>query len=64
MPAEDVADAARRLGLAARAFDGASEAFSAAMEQARPEDLVLVTGSLYLVGATRRWARGLVSGMP
>ncbi|HTX01362.1 MAG TPA: Mur ligase family protein, partial [Acidimicrobiales bacterium] len=59
LAAEDVASAARRLGLPARSVDGVSEALEAALAEARPDDLVLVTGSLYVVGSARRAARGL-----
>ncbi|MBE3589307.1 MAG: bifunctional folylpolyglutamate synthase/dihydrofolate synthase [Firmicutes bacterium] len=36
-------------------FDDARAAFAAAMEGLGPQDLVLVAGSLYLVGALRPW---------
>ncbi len=61
LPAEEVASAAERLRIPARVFDSVAEALAAALERARPEDLVLVTGSLYLVGAARRAARGMTS---
>jgi dihydrofolate synthase/folylpolyglutamate synthase len=61
VPAEEVAAAASGLGVPAQVFEGAADAVAAALERARPDDLVLVTGSLYLVGAARRVARGLLS---
>jgi dihydrofolate synthase / folylpolyglutamate synthase len=52
-PATVVADAARRLGVDSQATDSVEEALEAAFAEAAPDDLVLVTGSLYVVGAAR-----------
>jgi dihydrofolate synthase / folylpolyglutamate synthase len=51
--AVDVAAAARSLGAEALEAPGVSEALDAAVAEATDRDLVLVTGSLYVVGAAR-----------
>jgi dihydrofolate synthase/folylpolyglutamate synthase len=51
-PAE-VADAARALGAEAEVVNGPVPAVTRALKRAEPDDLVLVVGSLYLVGAAR-----------
>ncbi len=53
LPAADVADAARALGLQAVTADTVDDAVERAMGLARVDDLVFVTGSLYVVGAAR-----------
>ena len=59
VPGPEVAEAARRMGIGAVTTDTVKEAVGVAMSMAGPDDVVLVTGSLYVVGA----ARGeLVSG--
>jgi dihydrofolate synthase/folylpolyglutamate synthase len=58
--AEDVADAVRSLGAQATVAGSVAEALEVALGQAGPEELVLVTGSLYVVGA----ARALLMGAP
>ena len=50
---EDVAAAADALGLDAEASGTTAEAIDQALQLAGPDDLVLVTGSLYVVGAAR-----------
>jgi dihydrofolate synthase/folylpolyglutamate synthase len=53
-PAGLVAAAAARIGVpAVEAVDSVPEALELALRRAEPEDLVLVTGSLYVVGAAR-----------
>ncbi len=52
-PAEVVAEAARSLGCQAVAKASVAEALELALSEARAEELVLVTGSLYVVGAAR-----------
>jgi dihydrofolate synthase / folylpolyglutamate synthase len=54
VPAADVAAAAAALGLEVSIADSVPEALAAARGLASADDLVLVTGSLYLVGAARR----------
>ena len=54
VPAADVAAAAAALGLEASVADSVPEALAAARGLVSVDDLVLVTGSLYLVGAARR----------
>ncbi|MBO0731368.1 MAG: bifunctional folylpolyglutamate synthase/dihydrofolate synthase [Acidimicrobiaceae bacterium] len=53
LPARDVADAAARLGATAVAADSVATALERAMAAAGPDDLILVAGSLYVVGAAR-----------
>ncbi|MFP5377607.1 MAG: bifunctional folylpolyglutamate synthase/dihydrofolate synthase [Acidimicrobiia bacterium] len=53
LPAADVAAAARALGMDAVDAPSVPDAVEAALAAARPDDLVLVTGSLYVVGAAR-----------
>jgi dihydrofolate synthase/folylpolyglutamate synthase len=48
-----VAEAARSLGVDAVEADSVPEALEAAFSRAGAQDLVLVTGSLYVVGAAR-----------
>jgi dihydrofolate synthase/folylpolyglutamate synthase len=57
MGAEEVAGAARSAGLEAEAAPSVAEGLEAAIALAGPEDLVLVTGSLYVVGAARSLLR-------
>jgi dihydrofolate synthase/folylpolyglutamate synthase len=52
-PAEDVARAARSLGCRAVAKGSVPEALELALAEAAAGELVLVTGSLYVVGAAR-----------
>ena len=56
-PATDVAAAARSLGVDAEAVPSIPDAVRRAIAQATEDDLVLVTGSLYVVGAARRELR-------
>jgi dihydrofolate synthase/folylpolyglutamate synthase len=49
-----VADAARRLGCGAIEAPGVEEALDAARADAGDHDVIVVTGSLYVVGAARR----------
>jgi dihydrofolate synthase/folylpolyglutamate synthase len=56
-PATAVAGAARQLGVEARVSDSLEEALEQARQAAGPEGLVVVTGSLYVVGAARRLLR-------
>jgi dihydrofolate synthase/folylpolyglutamate synthase len=53
LPPEDLANAGRALGLEVEAARSVPEALARAFAVAAPEDLVLVTGSLYVVGAAR-----------
>ena len=53
IPAADVAAAATGLGVRAVVADTVADALRIARDAATPEDLILVTGSLYLVGAAR-----------
>lgn len=59
-PAEEVAAAARDLGVTAEVAGSPAEAVSRALAVVAEDGLVLVTGSLYLVGAARAaLARGI-----
>jgi dihydrofolate synthase/folylpolyglutamate synthase len=53
LPPVQVAAAARHLGVAAEVVEDPAAALARARALAGPEDLVLVTGSLYVVGAAR-----------
>jgi dihydrofolate synthase / folylpolyglutamate synthase len=53
LPPADVAAAARAIGIESEAADSVPEALARALTIASPDDLVLVTGSLYVVGAAR-----------
>jgi folylpolyglutamate synthase/dihydropteroate synthase len=53
LPAADVADAARALGLRALAADTVSDAVTLAQGEVRPDGMLLVTGSLYVVAEAR-----------
>jgi len=57
-PAEDLAIAAQSLGCRAIVAGSVLEALEVALGEAGPDELVLVTGSLYVVGA----ARALLTG--
>jgi dihydrofolate synthase/folylpolyglutamate synthase len=53
LAAEDVAAAARALGVQAIVVPGVAEALRRAVDGASPSDVVLVAGSLYVAGAAR-----------
>ena len=55
---ERIADAARILGVDARVAPSVPEALEAARAAAGPDDLILITGSLYVVGAARATLAG------
>lgn len=57
LPPTEVAAAALRLGVDAQVCDTVEEAVDLGLAEAREEELVLVTGSLYVVGAARAWLR-------
>jgi dihydrofolate synthase/folylpolyglutamate synthase len=59
-PASVVAAAARALGVEAVETDSVPEALEAALGAASPDELVLVTGSLYVVGTARAVLAGQV----
>lgn len=64
MAAEEVAAAARALGAPAEVAGSVAEAVARALAAAGPEDQVVITGSLYVVGAARGLLRGGESGRP
>jgi dihydrofolate synthase/folylpolyglutamate synthase len=53
MAPKEVAAAAARLGCTTEITPSVGEAVAAARQAAGPDDLILVTGSLYVVGAAR-----------
>ncbi|HEX2272832.1 MAG TPA: Mur ligase family protein [Acidimicrobiales bacterium] len=53
LPPEEVAAAAEGLGVAADVADSVAEGVAVALGLAAPDELVLVSGSLYVVGAAR-----------
>lgn len=57
LPASALLDAARRLGLEARRVDAVDDAMATVLGESGPDDAVVVTGSLYVVGAARTWYR-------
>lgn len=57
LPAEDLAAVVRDLGGTARVVDDVGRALLAALDHTGADDVVLVTGSLYTVGAARAAAR-------
>jgi dihydrofolate synthase/folylpolyglutamate synthase len=57
MPPEEIAEAARSLGVDAEVVRGVPGAVNHAIGLAGEDDLVLVTGSLYVVGEARRAVR-------
>jgi len=55
VPAEDVAAAARALGVDAEVVADVGHAVDAALGVANADDAILVAGSLYVAGAARTW---------
>nr|MDQ2728866.1 bifunctional folylpolyglutamate synthase/dihydrofolate synthase [Actinomycetota bacterium] len=60
LPATDVAAAATALGVAVEVIEAVPGAVAFAVERAAADDLILVTGSLYVVGAARAALAGQV----
>jgi|SRR5581483_1332797 len=60
LPATDVAQAATSLGVEAIAIESVPDAVERALAAAGADDLVFVTGSLYVVGAARTRLRASV----
>jgi dihydrofolate synthase/folylpolyglutamate synthase len=58
LPPEELAAAARGLGIAAEVAGSVAEAVARAREVAEPSEMVLITGSLYVVGSARAAIRG------
>jgi len=52
-PAATIAAAAARIGVEAVEAESVAEALEVALDRAGPDDLILVSGSLYVVGAAR-----------
>jgi dihydrofolate synthase/folylpolyglutamate synthase len=53
LPPADVAAAAARLGVDSEVADSVPQAIALALAVAEPEELIVVSGSLYVVGAAR-----------
>jgi len=53
VPPDELAAAAQSIGVPAEVADSVDEALDQALAAADPDDLILVTGSLYVVGAAR-----------
>jgi dihydrofolate synthase/folylpolyglutamate synthase len=53
VPPDELAAAAQRIGVPVEVADSVDEALDQALGAADPEDMILVTGSLYVVGAAR-----------
>lgn len=51
---EELAELVRRLGVPADASSSITEGFSRLLEKASKEDLILATGSLYMIGPVRQ----------
>ena len=58
LPPEELAAAARALGIATEVAASVAEALARAREVAEPTEMVLITGSLYVVGTARAALRG------
>ena len=54
-PAAELAESATRLGCAVRAIDDIGDALRIALNEADPDDQIIVTGSIYLVADARAW---------
>ena len=54
VPAAELAEAARSLGVPVDVASSVAEGIARGLAAAGPDDLVLVTGSLYVAGAARR----------
>jgi dihydrofolate synthase/folylpolyglutamate synthase len=61
LPTVEVAAAATALGAPVEVIEAVPDALRRAVERAGPDDLILVTGSLYVVGAARAALGGRVS---
>lgn len=59
LPADQVAAAARQLELAVQVWPDPARAIDAALDDAGEDDLIVVTGSFYVVGAVRAHLLGL-----
>jgi dihydrofolate synthase/folylpolyglutamate synthase len=58
LPPEELAAAARHLGIAAEVAGSVAAAVTRARKVAEPSEMVLITGSLYVVGTARAAIRG------
>jgi len=59
LPAADLADAVRALGAGARVVEDVGDAVRGVVAHAQADDVVLITGSLYTVGAARTACRSI-----
>ena len=58
LPPEELTAAARDLGIAAEVAGSVADAVARARKLAEPSEMVLITGSLYVVGTARAAIRG------
>ncbi|MDQ3878246.1 MAG: hypothetical protein M3290_07855 [Actinomycetota bacterium] len=58
VPIRELTETAERVGLETRVSDEVADAVKQAIEEARPNDLVVVTGSHYVVGEARDFLFG------
>ena len=61
VPASEIASALRALGAVAYEHPGSATALAHARERSTDDDLIVVTGSLYLVGEVRGEVLGISS---
>lgn len=54
MPAEEVAEKAKAIGIIGSVFENVNEAIAAANKNAHPNDLIIVMGSIFLVAEVKR----------
>jgi dihydrofolate synthase/folylpolyglutamate synthase len=54
MPAEEVAEKAKAIGIIGSVFENVNEAIAAANKNAHPNDLIIVMGSIFLVAEVTR----------
>ncbi len=54
MPAEEVAEKAKAIGIIGFVFENVNEAIAAANKNAHPNDLIIVMGSIFLVAEVKR----------
>ncbi|MEA2487573.1 MAG: dihydrofolate synthase / folylpolyglutamate synthase [Actinomycetota bacterium] len=58
VPVQELVDSAQQIGIEARVSDEVADAIKSAIEEAQPNDLVVITGSHYVVGEARDYLFG------
>jgi dihydrofolate synthase/folylpolyglutamate synthase len=61
LPAQEIADAASALGIKSETSSSVAEAIERALDLVNEDEMVLVTGSLYVVGGARSFLRKLLA---